>query len=94
MAPGIIQPQVYQPEPGFQDGDVKTKSAPVVSVKPVADEATGYTIREVPLHTRKPFRTVVLGAGYAGLLMGIVAGEKMKDPANDFVIYEKVMTPP
>ena len=89
MAPGITEPQVYQPEAIFQHADVKSKTTPVVLVKPVEEEATGYIIKEVPLHTRKPFRTVVMGAGYAGLLMGIVASEKMKDPANEFVIYEK-----
>lgn len=48
-----------------------------------------YAIKEQPLGTRRPFKTVCMGAGYAGLMMAIVADQKMRDPANEFVIYEK-----
>lgn len=61
-----------------------------MSVQPVQKEAVAsYTVTEQPMNTRRPFRTVCMGAGYAGLMLGIIAKEKMQDPANEFVIYEK-----
>lgn len=49
----------------------------------------GYTIIEQPIGTRRPLRVVCLGAGYSGLMMGIVFNERMKDANAEFVIYER-----
>lgn len=48
-----------------------------------------YTIIEQPIGTRRPLRVVCLGAGYSGLMMGIVFNERMKDANTEFVIYER-----
>lgn len=48
-----------------------------------------YTIIEKPIGTRRPIRVVCLGAGYSGLMMGIVFNERMKEANADFVIYER-----
>lgn len=48
-----------------------------------------YTIIEQPIGTRRPLRVVCLGAGYSGLMMGIVFNERMKDANAEFVIYER-----
>jgi cation diffusion facilitator CzcD-associated flavoprotein CzcO len=48
-----------------------------------------YTIVEQPIGTRRPIRVVCLGAGYSGLMMGIVFNERMKDANAEFVIYER-----
>jgi hypothetical protein len=50
---------------------------------------TEYTIIEQPIGTRRPLRVVCLGAGYSGLMMGIVFNERMKDANAEFVIYER-----
>lgn len=48
-----------------------------------------YTIIEKPIGTRRPIRVVCLGAGYSGLMMGIVFNERMKEANAEFVIYER-----
>ena len=48
-----------------------------------------YTILEQPIGTRRPIRVVCLGAGYSGLMMGILFSERMKDVNAEFVIYER-----
>lgn len=48
-----------------------------------------YTILEQPIGTRRPIRVVCLGAGYSGLMMGIVFNERMKNSNAEFVIYER-----
>ncbi len=48
-----------------------------------------YTILEQPIGTRRPIRVVCLGAGYSGLMMGIVFNERMQDANAEFVIYER-----
>lgn len=48
-----------------------------------------YTIVEQPIGTRRSLRIVCLGAGYSGLMMGIVFNERMKDANAEFVIYER-----
>ncbi|KAJ5626335.1 hypothetical protein N7510_002644 [Penicillium lagena] len=89
MAPGNVESQVAPATTFTENGEIKTKE-PVVSVQPVQEKAVApYTVTEQPMNTRRPFRTVCMGAGYAGLMLGIIAKEKMQDPANEFVIYEK-----
>lgn len=48
-----------------------------------------YTILEQPIGTRRPIRVACLGAGYSGLMMGIVFNERMQDANAEFVIYER-----
>lgn len=48
-----------------------------------------YKITEQPIGSRRPIRVACLGAGYSGLMMGIVFSQKMKDKNADLVIYER-----
>lgn len=48
-----------------------------------------YTVADKPIGTRRPIRVVCLGAGYSGLMMGILYNERMKDANVEFVIYER-----
>ncbi len=42
-----------------------------------------------PIGTHRPIRIICIGAGYSGLMMAIIAGEKMKDHNVEFQIYDK-----
>ncbi|CAK7235417.1 hypothetical protein SBRCBS47491_009286 [Sporothrix bragantina] len=48
-----------------------------------------YTIVEEPVGTRRPIRVVCLGAGYSGLMMGIVFSQRMQNAGAELVIYER-----
>jgi hypothetical protein len=48
-----------------------------------------YKIIEQPVGTRRPIRVACLGAGYSGLMMGIVFSQKMRDKNAELVIYER-----
>ncbi|KAK2750270.1 hypothetical protein FQN55_002417 [Onygenales sp. PD_40] len=48
-----------------------------------------YLITEQPIHTHRPMRIVCIGAGYSGLMMGIVFSQKMQGSNAEFVIYER-----
>lgn len=55
--------------------------------KPVLDPS--YKLLEQPIGTRRSIRIVSLGAGYSGLMMGIMYNERMKHQNIEFVIYER-----
>lgn len=48
-----------------------------------------YRIIEEPIGTRRSIRVACMGAGYSGLMMAIMFGEKMKDKNAELVIYER-----
>ncbi|KAE8329710.1 hypothetical protein BDV39DRAFT_202656 [Aspergillus sergii] len=48
-----------------------------------------YKVIEQPIRTRRPIRVACMGAGYSGLMMGIVFSEQMKDKNAELVIYER-----
>lgn len=48
-----------------------------------------YKVNEQPIRTRRPIRVACMGAGYSGLMMGIMFSEQMKDKNADLVIYER-----
>ena len=48
-----------------------------------------YEIIEEPIHARQPIRVVCMGAGYSGILMGIIWNQRMQDRNADFAIYER-----
>lgn len=48
----------------------------------------GYKIQEVPLGSPRPFRLVCIGAGYSGLLLSIIVGQKMQGENLDYQVYE------
>lgn len=48
-----------------------------------------YEIREEPIHARRPIRVVCIGAGYSGILMGIIWNHRMQNRNAEFVIYER-----
>lgn len=48
-----------------------------------------YEIIEQPIGTRRPIRVACMGAGYSGLMMGILFSQKMTDKNAELVIYER-----
>ncbi|KAH8697928.1 hypothetical protein BGW36DRAFT_450673 [Talaromyces proteolyticus] len=48
-----------------------------------------YEVEHVPLGTHRPIRVVCIGAGYSGLMMSIIAKERMQHCGVDFRVYEK-----
>lgn len=50
---------------------------------------TDYQIREEPIHTRRPLRVVCMGAGYSGILMGIIWRQKLLKREVELAIYER-----
>ncbi|KAJ6190510.1 hypothetical protein N7519_000531 [Penicillium mononematosum] len=81
----IIEPMASVMKPGIQNG-YSNKSINSAHQHRLNPE---YTIIEQPIGTRRPLRVVCLGAGYSGLMMGIVFNERMKDANAEFVIYER-----
>lgn len=82
MAPSVVSEPVTHPDTAnvLHGG---AKDANHHRLKP------SYTILEQPIGTRRPIRVVCLGAGYSGLMMGIVFNERMKNSNAEFVIYER-----
>lgn len=62
---------------------------PVVSSHKMPSAQAPYTVRNVPLGTHRPVRVVCIGAGYSGLMMAIIAKEKMQHHEVDFQVYER-----
>ncbi|KAF9882919.1 hypothetical protein FE257_004900 [Aspergillus nanangensis] len=48
-----------------------------------------FEIIEEPIHTRRPLRVLCLGAGYSGILLGIIWNQQMQDRGAELVIYER-----
>lgn len=99
MAPSAIPIDVIQPldmmppKKGRQEANTKASTTPVLG-HVLADELKSgldplYEVIEQPIGTRRPLRVACLGAGYSGLMMSIVVGQKMKDSNIEFVIYER-----
>lgn len=53
------------------------------------NETFTYEIREEPIHTRRPIRVICLGAGYSGILMGIIWNQRMQNRNAELVTYER-----
>lgn len=51
-------------------------------------EKLRYSLENVSLGTYRPLRVVCLGGGYSGLMMAIIAEQKMKGHGVEFQIYE------
>lgn len=47
-----------------------------------------YHVENVPTGARRKLRVVCIGAGYSGLMMAIIAEQKMKFQEIDFQIYD------
>jgi hypothetical protein len=99
MAPSAIPIDVIQPldimptKKCHNEANIKASTAPM-STHLLAEEVKSgldplYQIIEQPIGTRRPLRVACLGAGYSGLMMSIVIGQKMKDSNIEFVIYER-----
>ncbi|KAL2834389.1 hypothetical protein BDW59DRAFT_178795 [Aspergillus cavernicola] len=48
-----------------------------------------YSLREEPIHSRRALRVVCVGAGYSGILMGIIWSQRMQNRNAELVIYER-----
>lgn len=84
MAPGITISESYEEPAGISKAG--TPSLPTQPVKEVRPE---YVINEAPIRSQRPLRVVCMGAGYSGLMMGIVFAEKLQNTNAEFVIYER-----
>ncbi|PVH72315.1 FAD/NAD(P)-binding domain-containing protein [Cadophora sp. DSE1049] len=51
--------------------------------------SSDYQINETPIRHRRPLKVICMGAGYSGLMMGIIHDAKMKQKNIDLVIYER-----
>lgn len=50
---------------------------------------SGYQIREEPIHIRRPLRVICMGAGYSGILLGIIWKQRLCQRNVELVIYER-----
>jgi hypothetical protein len=92
MAPSVIALEQVAPSlPREPQTDTKMPqinlTAKELGQKPILDPS--YKLLEQPIGTRRPIRVVCLGAGYSGLMMGIMYNERMKHQNTEFVIYER-----
>ena len=89
MAPSVIDTHEEREE-SFLKSQPKQAihSVPIQNVK-YERINSDYIITEEPIRYRRPLRVVCLGAGYSGLMMGIVHNERMKQKNIDFTIYER-----
>lgn len=62
-------------------------TVPVMSMN--SEGTPRYNLLEQPIHTPRPLRIVCLGAGYSGLLMGIIWSQRMQNRNAELVIYER-----
>ncbi|KAI9752413.1 MAG: hypothetical protein M4579_005637 [Chaenotheca gracillima] len=70
----------------YIDAKAAAPSLPTVPLKPASPD---YRVLEQPIGTNRPLRIVCLGAGYSGLMMGIMFHEKLDDATTDLVMYER-----
>lgn len=63
--------------------------SPQTAADAMAKLDPNYAITEQPIGTRRPIRVACMGAGYSGLMMGIVFSQQMQDKNAELVIYER-----
>lgn len=83
-------PSVIAAEPDAPAiSNIKTEqwsSLPKQHVKPITSD---YVVNEEPIHSRRPLRIICMGAGYSGLMMGIIHSQKLAMNNVEFIIYER-----
>lgn len=90
MAPSIVSLEPEAPSVQSKTVDeIKSHATNGNKSTPSYGLDQSYTLIEKPLGTRRHLRVVCLGAGYSGLMMGILHNERMKHANMDFVIYER-----
>ena len=47
-----------------------------------------YQVQNAPTDARRPLRVVCIGAGYSGLMMAIIAEQRMQGRNIEFKVYE------
>lgn len=47
-----------------------------------------YHVENVPMGARRKLRVVCIGAGYSGLMMAIIAEQKMQGQGIEFEVYD------
>lgn len=89
MAPSVLDTPKERIDPILKSQPKEAiHSVPVQNVK--SDRINSdYRINEKPIRYRRPLRVVCMGAGYSGLMMGIVHNERMKQKNIDCTIYER-----
>ncbi|KAL4876146.1 hypothetical protein BJY04DRAFT_231971 [Aspergillus karnatakaensis] len=96
MAPSVISPEPLEPEHqkpksngvnilqnGHAHANIEHSKRPLSNLDPA------YKIIEQPIGTRRPIRVACMGAGYSGLMMGIIFSQRMKNKNAELVIYER-----
>lgn len=95
MAPSAVHNQVADDARSTKNGTYgKPTGTAAARVQCPAKDAAAYLdpvyeILERPIGTRRPLRVACLGAGYSGLMMGIVFSQKMQNKNAELVIYER-----
>jgi hypothetical protein len=80
----IMSPSAVPVEESVMDPDgLSTKPKAASAIRP------SYEIREEPIHSRRSLRIACLGAGYSGMLMGIIFNQRMQDRNIELVVYER-----
>lgn len=74
---GVSKPEFAIPEPNL------------AAKRAAAQLDASYKIVERPIGTRRRIRIVCMGAGYSGLMMGMVFNQRLKDKNAELVIYER-----
>jgi hypothetical protein len=89
MSPAVLVPS--PPDAPIVPAAVEEVSVPLSNPKSKAslETTTPYEIKEEPIHTPRPIRVVCLGAGYSGILMGIIWSQRMQNRNAEFVMYER-----
>jgi cation diffusion facilitator CzcD-associated flavoprotein CzcO len=86
MSPGVLSPGETDVYPATEINAEALPSLPTVSVKSITSD---YVVNEEPIHSRRPLRIICMGAGYSGLMMGIVYSQKLAMNNSEFVMYER-----
>lgn len=94
MAPSLVSVEQVASSPCPDPATESKKAAVSFTTKEIEEEVRhvlnpDYKLLEQPIGTRRPIRVVCLGAGYSGLMMGILFNERLKYQNIEFVIYER-----
>lgn len=62
---------------------------PLFKAKALIATQSSYTIKEEPIHIRRPIRVICLGAEYSGLMMRIIFSQRLQNGNAELVIYKR-----
>lgn len=85
MSPGLVSPEDMNMVTERSDDE----TPPTLLNQPTKNIPSAYVVNEEPIHTPRPLRIVCMGAGYSGLMMGIIFAEELATKNTNFVMYER-----